>query len=220
MPKPLLILDQHFRTVEELFDAKTFQQLGDLCQIEGGENAPMAHDRLTGLLETAEFLVAARPEITPEILSRAPNLRAVIEVSGAFHGEIDYAACFDRGIEVLSCAPGFRCAVAEMGLAMLLAAGRGLVAEHEAFRDGREAWLDDRTPTDFALFDQRIGFVGYGSIARELHRLLAPFEPDAFAYDPWLSSFPEGVIGAKLPELFKACRAIIVLPFRPTKITA
>lgn len=208
--KPLMILDQHFRKREELFDVATFEALGRHCRIEGGEDAPMDPDRLAQLLPEATFLVAARPNVSEADLAAAPNLRAIIEVSGAFHGEIDYAACFERGIEVLSCAPGFRYAVAEMGLGLLLAACRGLVAEHEAFREGRESWLDDRPGWDFSLFGQTIGFVGYGNIARELHALLRPFSPKVLAYDPWLTTAPDGVTLVSLPDLFDRSRAVLV----------
>ena len=210
MSKPLMILDQHFRSVDELFARDTYARLGDICRIEGGQDAPMDPTEISSLLPQAQFLVAARPEVGPEELERAPQLKTIIEVSGAFHPEIDYEACFAAGVEILSCAPGFRQSVAEMGLSMLLAAARGLVAEHEAFRAGRETWLDDRPKTDFTLFGQKIGFVGYGNIAREMHGLLAPFRPNVMAYDPWLTAFPDGVTPMDLPELFSTCRAVVV----------
>ena len=56
-----------------------------------------------------------------------------------------------------------------MTLAMMLGAGRGLVEEHEAFRRGDESWLDDRPETDFSLYRQTIGFIGFGQISRETH---------------------------------------------------
>jgi phosphoglycerate dehydrogenase-like enzyme len=36
------------------------------------------------------------------------------------------------------------------------------------------------------LFGASIGFVGYGSIVREVHRLPAPFDRKVSAHDPWL----------------------------------
>ena len=210
MSKPILILDQHFRKVDELFSGGSFSALSGLAEVKGGVDRPMTEEEIAAHLGEATFLVGARPVVTKETLAAAPKLKAVIEVSGAFHEEIDYAACHARGVEVLSCAPGFRQSVAEMGLAMLLAAGRGLVAEHEAFRRGDERWLDDREGTDFTLFRQKIGFVGYGNIARALHRLLLPFAPEVSAFDPWLKSFPEGVIAGSLEEVCATSRAVVV----------
>ena len=188
MSTPLLILDQHFRRVEELFRPSAFRELGELCEIYGGVNWPMARGDFLAGLPSVEFVVAARPELNRQELDIAKKLRAVIEVSGTFQTGLDYDACFERGIEVLSCAPGFRQSVAEMALGFMIAGGRGIVDEHERFRAGSERWLNDNIGSDFSLYGQRIGFVGFGSIAQECVRLLAPFSPKIEAFDPWLKA--------------------------------
>lgn len=210
MQTPVLIMDQHFRTVEELFDAATLARLKSICDVVGAENRPMDKGALRRHMETAEILVAARPHVSADDLARAPNLKTVIEVSGAFHGEIDYEACLARGVEVLSCSPGFRRAVAEMGLAMILAGGRGVIAEHEAFRRGSERWLDDRSESDFTLIGQSVGFFGYGNIARELHRLMTPFSPRVSFYDPWVEGTGTATKTDSLDDLFAQNRVVVV----------
>ncbi|MEL7460896.1 MAG: NAD(P)-dependent oxidoreductase [Pseudomonadota bacterium] len=185
-----LILDPHWRTMDELFSPKARDHLARF-EVVWGQDAPIPADVLNDALPQADVLVAANPVVTQDTLARAPNLRAVIEVSGAFPDTIDYAACAARGVEVLSCSPGFRSAVAEMGLAMTLAASRGLVREHEAFRTGAERWLDDCTRTDFTLFGAALGFVGFGQIGQEMARVLAPFSPRISVFDPWL---PDAVV--------------------------
>ena len=154
--------------------------------------------------------IAAMPALTSGRIARAPHLKAVIEVAGGFNEGLDYTACFDRGIEVLSCAPGFRQSVAEMTLAMILGSARGLVDEHEAFRTGNERWLDDREGRDFSLFGQTVGFIGYGQIARETHRLMAPFAPRVLAYDPFLGEDVPGVEAVGLDDLVTSSRVVIV----------
>ncbi|MDJ0639694.1 MAG: NAD(P)-dependent oxidoreductase [Paracoccaceae bacterium] len=208
--KPLLILDNHFRTRKELFSDETFAALSDICVIEGGQDQPMARETINRLLPEAAFYVASRPELTAEEVGSATNLKATIEVAGAFREGLDYATCFQRGIEVLSCSPGFRNSVAEMTLAMMLAGARGLVQEHEAFRDGSERWLDDREDTDFSLHRQTIGFIGYGQISRETHRLLAPFSPNVLAYDPFLQDASPDVTLTDLQTLAENCRVVVV----------
>ncbi|MEM0950477.1 MAG: NAD(P)-dependent oxidoreductase [Pseudomonadota bacterium] len=208
--KPALILDNHFRKREELFRDGVFEELCGLCDIHGGRNEPMPREEIAELLPEAAFYVAALPELTREEVARATQLKATVEVAGAFRGGLDYAACFDRGIEVLSCSPGFRNSVAEMALAMALAGGRGLVEEHEAFRNGTERWLDDRDATDFSLYRQNVGFIGYGQISRETHRLMAPFEPRVMAYDPYLSDAGPDVELTDLETLVSNCRVVVV----------
>ncbi len=201
MTKPCLILDQHFRRLEELFRPRSYARLQELCEVTGGVNWPMARAAFVDALPQAKFVVAARPELSRQELDLAPNLRAIIEVSGTFQEGLDYETCAERGIEVLSCAPGFRQSVAEMALGLMIAGGRGIVEEHERFRHGAERWMDDGVGTDFSLFGQRIGFVGYGSIAREITRLSQPFAPQIQAFDPWLQATGAGFDGVAFADL-------------------
>ncbi len=219
MSEPLLILDQHFRQVEELFRPSTFRELSELCEIHGGVNWPMAREDFLSRLPDATFVVAARPELGREDLDRAENLKAVIEVSGTFQTGLDYDACFERGIEVLSCAPGFRHSVAEMALGLMIAGGRGIVDEHERFRAGSERWFNDNIGTDFSLFGQSIGFVGFGSIAQECVRLLAPFAPKVEAYDPWFKASGAIFEGVAFPDLEQVVTGnrLVVIAATPTE---
>ncbi|WP_299482632.1 NAD(P)-dependent oxidoreductase [uncultured Roseibium sp.] len=213
MSKPLLLMDQHFRQVEELFRPSVFATLGSLCRIVGGVNWQMAREDFLDNLPTAQFVVASKPELALAEIESARDLRAVIEVSGTFQTGLDYDACFERGIEVLSCAPGFRHSVAEMTLGLMLAGARGIVEEHERFRQGSERWLDDNLGTDFSLYDQTIGFVGFGSIARECARLLGPFSPRIKAFDPWLRARSVEVGSVEfcdLEEVATTCRCVVV----------
>ena len=213
MSKPSLIMDQHFRQVEELFRPSAFRGLSELCAIHGGVNWPMPREDLLARLPEAEFVVAAKPELDRQELDRAKNLKAVIEVSGTFQTGLDYEACFERGIEVLSCAPGFRQSVAEMTLGLMIAGGRGIVDEHERFRAGSERWFNDNIGTDFSLYGQRVGFVGFGSISQECVRLLTPFAPKVVAFDPWLKARGatfDGVAFRDLEEVVTNNRFVII----------
>jgi phosphoglycerate dehydrogenase-like enzyme len=208
--KPLIILDQHFRKLEELFRSDTYRALRARCDIIGGQNWPLPRAEVEAVLPDAQFYIAAQPRLSALDLERARNLKATIEVSGAFLEGMDYEACFARGVEVLSCAPGFRESVAEMTMAMILAGARGLVDQHEAFRRGAERWLDDREGTDFTLFDAPIGYIGYGQIARETNRLLAPFRTRPLAYDPFLKTTGDGTSLCNLQTLVEQSRVIVV----------
>lgn len=213
LSKPLLIMDQHFRQVEELFRPSAFEVLREQCVIQGGVNWPMARETFLSHLPNAQFVVAAKPELDREELDAAFNLKAIIEVSGTFQTGLDFEACAERGIEVLSCAPGFRYSVAEMALGLMLAGARGIVDEHERFRVGSERWREDNLGTDFSLYGQTIGFVGYGSIARECTRLLAPFAPKVKAFDPWLKASGaqvDGIAFCELEEALTTCRCVVI----------
>lgn len=211
--KPMLLLDQHFRTVGELFSSAAHAELNAIFDIRGGFDRPMRRSEFLEHLPEAAFVVAAKPEMNAAELAAAKRLKAVIEVSGTFQDGLDYSYCFENGIEVLSCSPGFRCSVAEMVLALLLAACRGVVDEHERFRVGKERWFDDLAESAFTLYGQTVGFVGYGEIARECARLLEPFSPTIKAFDPWLAERSPALAGVELcglEELATTCRVVIV----------
>lgn len=165
-------------------------------------------------------LVTARPKVDVALLKTAPNLKAIVEVAGRFPNDVDYDACFARQVRVLSCAPAFGAQVAEMTLAMMLAAGRGLVAEHETFRRADEHWQCDREGWDFTLFGQSVGLIGVGSIAKSLLKLIEPFGCRVRAYDPWL---PKSVIEqmgcapASLEETLRESRIVILLAVPTTE---
>lgn len=211
--KPTIILSPEWRFMDELFSSSTLDRLHARFDVVWGQDGKIPDALYEQALPDAFAVIAAQPQISREDLAGAPKLKAVIEVSGAFPDTIDYHGCAEAGVEVLSCSPGFREAVAEMGLAMLLAGARGLVDEHEAFRHGNERWLQDRTETDFSLYRSTVGFVGFGQISQEMTRLLAPFGTKIVATDPWLpqevaDQFGVGLL--PLEDLAGSCRAIVV----------
>ena len=59
--KPLIVMDQHFRHLEELFRPETYDALADICRIEAGQNWPMDPARIDDLIGEATFHVSANP---------------------------------------------------------------------------------------------------------------------------------------------------------------
>ncbi len=188
MTKPQVILDTHWRRLNELFSDADLKRLQSVYDIIWGQDTPMPKAQLMTALQTATAYVSAPPHMDKDRLQHCKNLQVIAEVAGAFPDTIDYQACADKGVEILCCAPGFRQSVAEMALAMILGACRGLVQQDRCFRNSTESWLEDFTDRDFSLFDTSVGFVGYGQIARETHRLMFPFSPTVRVYDPYLSA--------------------------------
>ncbi|MGQ7847567.1 NAD(P)-dependent oxidoreductase [Granulosicoccus sp. 3-233] len=211
--RPTLILDVHWRKIDELFSAEDLNLLKQHFELIWAQDEPIPSAVLDEALPRADVLVAASPQVDADTLARATRLHTVVEVSGAFPDTIDYALCAQRGVQVLSCAPGFRESVAEMALAMTLAAARGLVTEHEHFRTGTEHWLNDNTETDFTVFNATVGFIGYGSIARATHDVLRPFNVTVKAFDPWLDQATaqrDGIELVDLETLMSSCRVVYV----------
>jgi phosphoglycerate dehydrogenase-like enzyme len=149
------------------------------------------------------------------VLDEAPSLRAILTVSGSWPPEIEYMKCRERGVRVLSAAPAFANAVAELALGLALACGRDIVGGDRDIRTGAERWLAaaDGLHT-FLLFEKRVGLVGFGNIGRRLRALIEPFGCELCAYDPWLMDahlIEEGVEPTSLERLVETCRVIFVL---------
>lgn len=211
--KPQVIVDPHFRRMDEIFSAEDKERLSQLVEVVWGQDAPMPKAALASALPQAVTMVCADWRYG-DLLPKAVNLRAILTVSGGFPLELDYEACFARHIHVLSAAPAFGRQVAEMALGMALAAGREIVLGDRAMREGHEQYLHAGNQETFMLFDQPVGFIGFGGLARALKPLLAPFNCPISVYDPWLAPNTlryQGVEPLSLEQLLKSSKIIFVL---------
>ena len=103
------------RRTEEIFspgDLARFRQSHDLIEYDGGDREAFYARHLAG----TEVLIGQQP-MPLERLDTAPRLRAIFNVETNFLPNIDYEACFARGIHVLAPSSVFAVPVAEIGSA-------------------------------------------------------------------------------------------------------
>lgn len=214
--KPLVIVDPFYRRMEEIFRPADLKRLRSIAEVAWGQSRPMPDaEQAQALPEAVAIVTGGWRRYGERALDRAPKLRAILDVGGGFPGpELDYAACFARGIRVLGSAWAFGPMVAEMALGMALAACREIAQGDAAMRAGAEQWLHKGNRTTFSLYDQSVGFIGCGGLARSLRPLLAPFRCPIRAYDPWLTDTyirEEGYEPSGLDELLRRSRFVFVL---------
>lgn len=212
-PKPVVIVDPTGRRMNEIFNHADRERLQRTVEVVWGQDSPIPDPVLQEALLQARAIVCGGWRYG-DLVTRAPQLRAIIDVSGAFPAGLDYATCFARGIRVLSAAPAFGPQVAEMALGMALAASREIVLGDAAMRRGEERWLHDGNATTFLLYGQPVGLIGYGNLARSLRPLLAPFDCPIAVYDPWLAPGylrSQGAEPVELEPLLEQSRIIFVL---------
>lgn len=213
MTKPIVIVDPHFREMGEIFSSFDLARLHDLVEVVWGKDEPMPIDQVEQALPEAQALVCANWRYG-DLLYQAPNLRAILTVSGSFPLEFDYDYCYKQKIHVLTSAPAFGRQVAEMALGMAIAAGREIVGGDRAMRANEEQYSKAGNASTFMLFDQPVGLIGYGGLARNLHPLLKPFNCTISVYDPWLADGylrRQGVTPVDLPTLMSHAQVIFVL---------
>ena len=188
------------------------------ADIVWGKDEPMPPDEIDKVRDDVEVIIAGAWRHGD--VSCFPKLRAILEVSGGFPSPqvLDYEACFSRGIRVLSCAPAFGPAVAEMGLGLALACARQIAWTDTAFRYGEPNWSHTKFPTEigdtFTLYGKQVGLIGFGGLARALLPLLKPFGCPIQVYDPWLTPAylrTQGVTPVDLDTLLATSRFIFVL---------
>lgn len=184
--KPTVILDPHFRTIDEIFNPDDLAHLHEIAHVVWGRDEPMPMDEFLAALPTADVIICCLWRYG-DVLPGAKQLRAIVSVEGAFPLDLDRDYCLRHNIRVLSIAPTFARQVAEMCLGMAISLCREINNGDRAFRDGTEKYLHAGNETTYMLYDKPVGFIGYGSLARELQKLLAPFNTPIAAYDPWLT---------------------------------
>jgi phosphoglycerate dehydrogenase-like enzyme len=210
---PTILVDPAPRTMDAMLDAATrarLDALGDIVVHEGPGRMP--GDVVEAHLAEAVAIVG-QTDLDADRLARATRLRAVINVEGNFLRNVDYEACFARGIHVLVASPAFAPAVAEAALGMAIDLARGITAADRAMRAGTEAYELEANRGCFLLGGSDVGVVGLGDLGRELVRLLAPFRCRVRAYDPWLPELAIAAAGAEpagLDELLRASRVVFV----------
>jgi phosphoglycerate dehydrogenase-like enzyme len=92
----------------------------------------MPADRFESYLPDMALLIG-QSDVPKSCLDRAPKLRAIINVETNFLQNVDYDACFERGIHVLAPGSAFARPVAEMALGMAIDLCRGVTTAAKAY---------------------------------------------------------------------------------------
>jgi phosphoglycerate dehydrogenase-like enzyme len=215
--RPLILFDPWPRTAAMILSPAQRARLAALGHVIGLDDEPvsgrMDAARVEAALPEAQVIIG-QTDLPAERLARAAKLRAIINVEGNFLRNVDHAACFARGIQVLGIGPAFAPAVAEMALGMALDLARGITWNDRLMRAGGELYGFRGNAESFMLAGKSIGFIGCGLLGRALVPLLAPFRPELRIHDPWLPAGAVRDLGgepAALDDVLAHCRVIFVL---------
>jgi phosphoglycerate dehydrogenase-like enzyme len=185
METPLILIDPLPRTLDLICDAQIRQRLEKLGKLVVSEDRPMPNDMVERHLPEASLLIG-QTAMPRERLDRAPKLRAIFNVEGNFLPNVDYQACAERGIYVLTPGAAFARSVAESALAMAIDLCRGISAADRAFRAGTEKYGLAGNEGTFLFTGAPVGIIGFGDLGRTLRALLVPFHNPVMVFDPWL----------------------------------
>lgn len=182
--------------IADPIDAASVERLGraGLARVVDLSKSP---ERLEAELPEAWGLVVrSRTKVSAALLAKAPKLK-VVGRAGVGVDNVDVPAATARGIAVFNAPTAATASVAELTVLFLLLLARELYPQIEGTKAGR--WPKGANSSE--LQGKTVGFVGYGRIAREAARRLAPFGVELLAHDPFLTASPDGTPLLSLDEL-------------------
>lgn len=203
----LIIDDERYKMVidesaENLLSTfANYTRIANAAQLSRKEYAQLFKD-VEGVITTWET-----PFISVDILNKAPRLKIISHAAGSIKPIVCKEA-LERGITVISAASFIAPSVAEMTLLFALASLRDLIQFDRLTRE-KHLWKDKYSKE--GLFNQKVGLIGCGSVAREFIKMLQPFRVKILVFDPFLSEKDAEKLGVKLTSLekiLKNCKII------------
>ena len=212
MPKPAVFIAIRQTLRASLFSPESEARLAAAFSVRGGD-----HDETLASADLGERIGGCAalitgwgtPEITPEVLQAAPNLRIIAHSAGSVRRLIPIAA-LEKGIAVTHAAPMIAEAVAEFTIFGMLLGLRWPHRQNAWMHAGRP-WSECRATGGNLLEAQRVGLIGCGYVAQRVIRKLQGFGMPISVYDPYLPDERAAALGVtrvSLAELFSTCRVI------------
>ncbi len=185
MSRSIILVDPLPRTLDLIMEPSVRARLEALGDVVVSEDRPMSSDEVERHLPDT-VMIFGQTDMPRERLDKAPRLKAIINVESNFLPNIDYQACVERGIWVITPASAFASPVAEASLAMALDLARGVTAADRDFRQGVERYGLEGNEETFRFAGAPVGLIGFGDLGRELRELIRPFRNTVRVFDPWL----------------------------------
>lgn len=212
MSRNVILVDPLPRTLDLIMEPGVRARLEALGEVVLSEDRPMDDAQVDALLPDT-VLIFGQTAMPKERLDRAKKLKAIINVESNLLPNIDYQACAERGIWVITPASAFAAPVAESALGMAIDLCRNITAADREFRAGTEGWGLGGNVGLFRFAGAPIGIVGFGDLGRQFRELARPFRNTVRVFDPWL---PAQIIEradcmpADLDTVFRESRVVLV----------
>ena len=145
----------------------------------------MNEDEIIKHLDGADGLLAGLEPLNENVLSKAPNLKAIARI-GIGTDNVDFDACKRHGIKVSNTPDAPTAAVAEMALAALLTIAHNIIPCNRDIHNGE--WTKR---IGFSLIGTNVLIVGYGRIGRRFAEHLKTLGSNIIVYDPFQPDISE-----------------------------
>jgi phosphoglycerate dehydrogenase-like enzyme len=213
---PLVLVAPYPQRRDIVFSPGTWDELCaafDVVEVDGTD------PHFDELLPDA-IAIIGQPDLPASRISAAKSLRAICNVEGNFFPNVDYDACFERGVYVLGCGPAYAQPVAEYALGLALDLARDITGADRLFRAGAERYAEAGNGGAILLQNADVGLIGLGNLGRALLPLLRAFSVRIRGYDPWLPPRALSVFGVEpvaLDDLLRTSTFVFVLASATTE---
>lgn len=152
-----------------------------------------------GALREVEVLLTGwgAPTIDADLLARAPRLRAVLHAAGSIKNLVTDAS-WERGIEVVSAAAANAEPVAEVTVAQIVLAARGVHASRRLYGERRDL---SAAQAAHGASGRTVGIWALGEIGRRVAERLIGTPLRVLAHDPFADPVQAASLGVELVEL-------------------
>ena len=164
-----------------------------------------AEDLLASAQDYEAMIVRSETKITPEVIEKAANLRAVGR-AGVGVNNIAVPEASKAGVVVMNTPAGNTISTAEHTFTLLMSLARNIPQAHEAVRSG--AWSANKKERGkyqgVELNGKTLAILGMGRIGSEVARRAMAFGMRVIAYDPYLSPSRARTLRVELAETVDA----------------
>lgn len=158
---------------------------------------------IPGVIAGFDVLIVRSTKVTRAAIEAADRLALIVR-AGSGTNNIDVEAASERAVYVANCPGKNAVAVAELAMALILAADRAVPDNVADLRAGR--WDKAKYSKARGLKGQRLGLVGFGNIARAVAARAQAFGMEVCAYSRSLTQGAAAELGVQragsLAELF------------------
>jgi len=208
MPKPKVLYVPTPDHTERVFRPETFRRLCSLFDVTvndtGGELEP---DEVARWVTGCDGLVTGwgSRALSEEVFANAPGLRIIAHSAGSVRvlvtAEMIAEHLLPRGIVLFSANQAIALNVAEASVGMLIMMSRRWL-DHNAYYHQTGQWRSPEVPINGQyLRGCRLGLVSASAVAREVIRLLKPWDIEFLVYDPYLTDDGAAALGVRKVEL-------------------
>ncbi|MFJ5995288.1 hydroxyacid dehydrogenase [Streptomyces sp. NPDC092370] len=205
--RPKALFAMAAENVPQVFPPGVLSRLRESVDIDADLVAQDFTDpRVLDALARTEILVTGWgcPRLDEAVLDAAPRLRAVLHSAGSVKSFATHALR-ERGVAVSSAAAANALPVAEYTLAMILLAGKDVLAARDRMRTSRTRAGWSVIP-GIGNYGRRVGVIGASRIGRRVLDLLRPFDLRPALTDPYIDERQAAALGVSLLPLDELLR--------------